>query len=73
MTRQEAYEMVVDDIMNGGCRLLQGHYDAKNGEAKFMHGISTVLEYLAIQVSEEKYNEVSDKFLNNMIESEKRV
>ena len=55
------------------CNLFCGKYDAKNGSEKFMHGINTVMEYLAYQVSEEYCDEFSDMFMDNMIESEKKA
>lgn len=73
MSRQEAYEIVINDICQCNVGLLVGCYDAKHGNEDFMHGISTVIEYLAIQVSTEKYEQVSEMFLKNMIESKKRV
>ena len=45
----------------------------KNGSAEFMHGISTVMDYLAYLVSEDYGAEFEEKFLKNMIESEKKV
>ena len=65
---------VVEKVINGmtGCGLFFGRYDAKNGSAEFMHGIATVMEYLAYLVSDDYGTEFEDAFLKNMIKSEKR-
>ena len=68
----KAYEMVFNDIINSGCGLMIGKFDAKNGEKPFMYGISTVMEWIAYRVSDEVGYEFSDLFIKNMIESEKR-
>ena len=69
----KAYEMVLNDIVNSGCGLMVGKYDAKNGEDSFMHGISTVMEWIAYRVSDEVGDDFSDTFCNNLIESEQRA
>ena len=68
----KAYEMVLNDIVNSGCGLMIGKFDAKNGEEHFMYGISTVMEWIAYRVSDEVGDEFSDLFIKNMIESEKK-
>ena len=68
----KAYEMVLNDIVNSGCGLMIGKFDAINGEKHFMYGISTVMEWIAYKVSDEVGNEFSDLFIKNMIESENR-
>ena len=69
---QKAYQMVYEDITNKG-GLFVGQYDAKNGNSAFMHGIGTVMEFIAIEVSPKTYHEFSDLFIKNMIKSEKKV
>jgi hypothetical protein len=69
---QDAYRIVFNDMMNSGCGLLVGQYDAKNGKAEFMHGIATVMEWIAYRVSEEQGNDFSDLFVKNLTESEKK-
>ena len=71
MELQKAYEMVLNDIIDSGCNLFLGSYDAKNGSATFMHGISTVMEFIAYKVNEEQGDKFSDLFTNNLIKSEK--
>ena len=58
-TVQDAYRIVYNDILNSGCGLLVGEYDAKNGNEKFMYGISTVMEWIAYRVSQEDGNAFS--------------
>lgn len=70
MDKQEAYSIVLDDILNSGCELMLGKYDAKNGDSKFMHGVCTVMEWIAYRVDEETGKQFSDIFLQNMIESQ---
>lgn len=68
---KKVIEKVVDGMTE--CGLFCGRYDAKNGSAEFMHGISTVMDYLAYLVGENYGAEFEEKFLKNMIESEKKV
>lgn len=55
------------------CGMFIGRYDAKHGSEKFMYGVSTVMEYLAYRVSDEYGDAFSDEFVNNMVESERKV
>lgn len=50
--------------------LFRGEYDHNNGNQHFMYGINTVIEYFAFLVSEEFGEEVSKKFIENMIKGE---
>ena len=67
---RKAYEMVLNDIVNSGCGLMVGKYDAKNGNEYFMYGISTVIEWIAYKVDDEVGEEFSNIFTQNMIISE---
>ena len=71
MSKEEMIKELIEEMSQ--CGLFVGRYDAKNGSPQFMHGISTVMEYLAYKVSEEYGEQFSEKFLNNLIESEKKV
>lgn len=51
------------------CPMFRGEYDAKHGKESFMYGIATVMEYLALKVDEDFYQEVSDIFVKNMVKS----
>lgn len=72
-TIQDAYRIVLNDMLNSGCGLLVGEYDATNGSEQFMHGISLVMEWIAYRVSEEDYNEFNDLFIKNLIKSEQKA
>lgn len=72
-TAQDAYRIVFNDILNSGCGLMVGEYDAKNGNEQFMYGISTVMEWIAYHVSEADGDEFSDLFSKNMIKSEEKA
>lgn len=71
MNKKEAYRIVFNDILNSGIDLFIGKYDAKHGSQKFMFGISTVMEHLAFNTSEQDYEEFSELFLRNMLDSKK--
>lgn len=51
------------------CPMFRGEYDAKYGKESFMYGVATVMEYLALKVDENFYQEVSDIFVKNMVKS----
>lgn len=70
---KDAYRIVLNDMMNSGCGLLVGKYDAKNGDEKFMHGIDVVMEWIAYRASEKQGEEFSAMFFDNMIESQEKV
>lgn len=71
MDKKKAYEIVFNDLKQIG--LFCGKYDAKNGKESYMHGVSSVMENIALGVSEECYNRFSMEFLKNMIESEEKA
>ena len=72
-TVREAYRIVLNDILNNGCEMFVGNYDAKNGSAEFMHGISTVMEYIAYSICDEHGDDFSNMFMKNMIASEQKA
>jgi hypothetical protein len=72
-TVQDAYRIVLNDILNSGCGLMVGEYDAKNGSEQFMHGISTVMEWIAYRVSDADGDTFSDLFIKNLIASEEKA
>lgn len=72
-TVQDAYRIVFNDMMNSGCGLLVGKYDAKNGNEKYMFGVDTVMEWIAYKVSEAQGDDFSELFTKNMVESQKKV
>ena len=69
MDKSEAYKIVFDDLIQ--CDLFKGIYDAKHGNEQYMYGISAVMECIAQGVSDECYESFNNKFINNMLESEK--
>ena len=72
-TVQDAYRIVLNDILNNGCEMFIGNYDAKNGSEQFMHGIGTVIEYIAYNVSDEDGYAIENLFIKNMIASEQKA
>ena len=72
-TIQDAYRIVFNDMMNSGCGLLVGKYDAKNGNEKYMFGVDTVMEWIAYKVSEVQGDNFSELFTKNMVESQKKA
>lgn len=72
-TIQDAYRIVFNDMMNSGCGLLVGKYDAKNGNEKYMFGVDTVMEWIAYKVSEAQGDDFSELFTKNMVKSQKKA
>ena len=72
-TIREAYRIVLNDILNNGCGMFVGNYDAKNGSAKFMHGISAVMEHIAYSICDEQGDDFSNLFIKNIIASEQKA
>lgn len=70
MSKKEAYLIVLKDLVD--CPMFTGIYDAKNGNKDFMWGVSTVMENIAINVSEDIYEKFSDLFCDNIIKSQER-
>lgn len=70
MNKKEAFEIVYNELIKNP--MLQGNYDAKNGNENFMYGICTVMEVIANNISEEKYDEYSTLWVNNMEKSESK-
>lgn len=66
---RKAYKIVLEDLTKGGCGLFVGNYDAKNGNAQFMYGISTVMEHIAYKAGKKEYEEFSKTFFENMEKS----
>ena len=68
--KTKAYSIVFDDLM--GCNMFKGIYDGKNGSPEFMNGIATVMENIAIRVSEETYEKFQNEFTANVIASKEK-
>lgn len=73
MNKKEAYKIVYEDLINpDGCNLFRGIYDAKNGKESYMHGISLVIEYIAMNIDEETYDNFNKMFIDNLIKSKEK-
>ena len=70
MTKEDIRQLVLEMME---CPMFHGVYDAKHGKEVFMHGVATVMEYLAARVDDAFYQEVSDTFICNMVKSQKKV
>lgn len=71
MDKQTAFKIVYDELIK--CPMFAGHFDAKHGNREFMYGICTVMENVALNVSEETYEDFSTLFVNNVCESIKEA
>lgn len=69
MTKQEAYKIVYNDILNRDIGLFLGRFDAKNGDPKFIYGISTVMEFIALECSEKDYDDFQKIWFENFQKS----
>lgn len=69
MTKQDAYRIVYNDILNRDVRLFLGCFDAKNGSKNYMHGIETVMEFIAYECSEAEHESFQEIFFKNFQES----
>jgi len=74
MDKSEAYKIVYDDIINSDVGIFKGVYDASHETSEyFEYGVMNVMEFIASNVSEECLNSFSEIFVNNMVESQKKV
>lgn len=70
----KAYHVVFRDIMLHGPDMFKGVYDASHdGTDKFMYGIQTVMEYIAIKDGEDQYERFSNMFTGNIVKSKEKV
>lgn len=72
MNVKKIYRLVYDDLIKNGPALFRGIYDAENGSETFMHGIETVIEYIAYNADRtyelaDSYNEM---FINGIRNSD---
>ena len=72
MTEDDAFYIVYKDLTKDE-GVLTGRYDAKNGSEKYMHGVCSVMEYIAYKVGEDCYDAFTDRFTKNMIESKEKA
>lgn len=69
MTKQEAYNIVYNDIINRGVGLFCGRFDAAHGSHEFMYGIFTVMEFVSFESSEQDYEKFQEIWCTNFQES----
>ena len=69
--RTDAYKLVFDDLTK--CNMFKGIYDAKHGNANFMYGILAIMENIALNVSEDCYENFTKEFTKNMIDSKHKA
>lgn len=69
MTKQEAYKIVYNDILNRDIGLFLGSFDAKNGKSEFMHGINTLMEFIAYESSKKDYDGFQKIWFDNFQKS----
>jgi len=69
--RTEAYKLVFDDLTK--CNMFKGIYDAKHCNANFMYGILAIMENIALNVSEDCYENFTTEFTKNMIDSKHKA
>lgn len=67
-TLQNAYRLVYNDMVKCG-GLFVGQFDANNGNKKFMYGIGTIMEFIALNAGEEIYDDFEKIWSENFIES----
>lgn len=72
MEKSEAYRIVFEDLTAHDW-LGTGVYDARHGKEEFMHGVSTVMECIAANVSNEVYEAFEKRFYNNMMASQEKA
>lgn len=69
MTKQDAYRIVYNDILNRDIGLFLGTFDAKNGNQDFMYGIFTLMEFIAYECSEMDYEDFQEIWFENFQKS----
>jgi hypothetical protein len=69
--KKVAYKIVFDDLCKIG--LFTGKYDAANGNEHYMYGVSVVMEFIAMGISDECHNKFDELFIKNMLESENKA
>lgn len=72
MEVNEAYKIVYEDMKKNAPSLFFGKYDAIHGNEKYMHGICTVMEFIASHLEENDDGEYQETFLNNLIISKNK-
>lgn len=71
MSTQEAYRIVVKDIIENGSPVFMGKYDVEHGHKSFMFGILALMVYIADKADDDLCSFVTSEFIQNMIDSER--
>ena len=71
--KKEAYKIVLEDLLDKNIGLLQGKYDAINGNKHFMYGINVVMSAIAYSISDEVGGRFDCMFYENMEKSKKNT
>lgn len=71
MNTQEAYRIVVEDIIKNGSPVFMGKYDAEHGQKSFMFGVLALMMYIADKANDDLCSFVTSEFVQNMIDSER--
>ena len=69
MTKQDAYRIVYNDILNRDIGLFLGRFDAKNGKSEFMYGIATLIDFISYESSEADYDDFQKIWSENFQKS----
>lgn len=76
MTTAQAYQIVLQDIVDKDCGFLLGRFDAQHGDKSFMYGVQTTMEYLAYMAgpnTEEKFMALFEKNFCESLDKSKKV
>lgn len=69
MTKQDAYRIVYNDILDRDIGLFLGRFDATHGNPEFMYGIGTLMEFIALECSATDYEDFQKIWLENFQKS----
>ncbi len=69
---RDAYLLVLEDLMENGSSILQGRYDAEQGNRVYMYGVQYVMETVAHKADEQLGNLFAELFMRNVLLSEER-
>lgn len=75
MELKEAYRMVYEDLIKNGPNFFRGIYDASHGTESFnfICGTTTVMEFIAVNVSEKTYEQYTEMVTKNMVASRRKA
>lgn len=73
MELREAYRMVYEDLIKNGPNFFRGIYDASHGTDSFMFGVTTIMEFIAVNVDEATYEQYDEMVTKNMVDSRRKA